>query len=336
MRKPFVVAGLILGMICPGDACTVEQVISNIRVADILNSGDRAKQQLPILAALGRLNEKSKIPGRPISEQLTPKEVEDFARLSQRLSSVELNALLESAWVRDATIVGDLFAWSVDLYNGKREPAEGEAGYDRYSLLMFFRGLNKAEDMNPRVPTPSEAQMAATCSFVVALHEIEYEAMTKLNKTPVTEAIVEVERIKARNGGSLDRSKLNFQDRAILDRIQRTVYVPAGREAALIDDMENLKTLARVAEMKFEAGKKDAADSGGDIVAVGTTIDQMKLDTRTIVYLNILKIVAESNPSEWAKRMGAISSAVEAVNKKAAPLSQQPLNVSPPLPRARQ
>jgi chromosome condensin MukBEF MukE localization factor len=79
-----------------------------------------------------------------------------------------------------------------------------------------------------------------------ALHEIELESLGRLERLPLAQASKELTAIQMRSGGGkVDRDKLNGNDRAIFDRIQRTAYAPANREKNFITNIESLKLLAR-------------------------------------------------------------------------------------------
>ena len=100
-------------------------------------------------------------------------------------------------------------------------------------------------------------------------------------------------------GGKVDRDKLNGNDRTIFDRIQRTAYAPANREKNFITNIESLKLLARSASLKYELGKKDAVDSGGDINAVGKSVGALNLDERAKMGFGMLDKIADKYPSDW-------------------------------------
>ena len=101
------------------------------------------------------------------------------------------------------------------------------------------------------------------CSLEVALHLIESESFNRLEKMPVAEMNKQLDAIRARSqqpaAEALDVTRLSPGDRAAYEKIQRD-NAPVFKERALISDLENLKGLAKLATMKFEADKKDAAD----------------------------------------------------------------------------
>jgi hypothetical protein len=82
---------------------------------------------------------------------------------------------------------------------------------------------------------------------------------------------------------------------------------PAFREHRFVSDLELLKELARMAELKHQLQKKDAIDSGGDINAIGQSMDRERLKKRDHFLLAILKKIADDIPSEWSKNMQAVT-----------------------------
>ena len=96
---------------------------------------------------------------------------------------------------------------------------------------------------------------------------------------------------------------MRYEDKAALERLERKL-APAFREHQFVADLELLKGLARMAELKHQLQKKDAIDSGGDINAVGQSMDRERLKRDQLI-LAILKKIADDIPSEWSKNMPA-------------------------------
>jgi hypothetical protein len=94
--------------------------------------------------------------------------------------------------------------------------------------------------------------------------------------------------------------------KAILECLDRTL-APVFREQQLISDLEVLQRLARMAELKHQLQKKDATDSGGDIDAVGQSVNRERLEDRDHLFLRILKKIADDIPSEWSNNMQAVT-----------------------------
>jgi hypothetical protein len=161
------------------------------------------------------------------------------------------------------------------------------------------------------------APQAKGCTTETALHEIETESLDRLQRLPLIEANKELQAMRIRNGGGkVDRDKLNGSDRAIFDRIQRTAYAPASREKLFITNLESLKLLARTAALKYELGKKDAIDSGGDVNAVGNSVAALNLDARSKMGFGMLDKITDKFPSDWFIQKQRMAPAIDAIKKQ--------------------
>jgi hypothetical protein len=186
--------------------------------------------------------------------------------------------------------------------------------HDEYAFLALMALASQDEQIKSKLITVPDTR---ACTMEVAIHEIENESLGRLNRLPIDQAEQELSSIRARNGiTKIDREQLNSSDRAIFDRIQRTAYAPGIRENSFIVDLESLKLLARTAALKFELSKKDAIDSGGDIHAVGKSIDALNLDMRARMGLNMLNKIGEKFPSDWFKQKEQIAPAIAAIKKQ--------------------
>jgi hypothetical protein len=97
-----------------------------------------------------------------------------------------------------------------------------------------------------------------------------------------------------------------------LERLERKL-APAFREHQFVSDLEVLKGLARMAELKHQLQKKDATDSAGDINAIGRSMTRERLERRDELFLAVLKKIADNIPSEWSKNMDAATRSAEPV-----------------------
>jgi hypothetical protein len=287
-------------------ACTLEESVSNIKFFVINRRGELAKQAKPILAALGKINNKGTDPKKTLGEQLSQNDVAKFAELSQRLKANQLQNLIVSGYGRDADVIQKMFEVANRLYIGGGAPQEGSPEYDNYSFLVIMQLAMK--DQHAITTPPKEA--FEKCSLEGALHLVENDSVVKFNKLPVNEMSDYFSDLRRRYNiptGSIDQTKLAVEDRAKMQRYVRNVLAPAQHEQEFVDNIENLKTLAKASELRYMQQTKDANDSGGDINAVGTSFDTMTLDYKTKIALGLLDKIAEKVPSDWAKEMQVIS-----------------------------
>ena len=213
-------------------ACPVDEAVFAIYLKGVQHRGERAEQHLAILADQERIIAKTKDPVRPIGEQLAATDLAEFSRLEQRGRTLTLYNMIESHYERDAKVIGELFELANTFYLVQREPAEKDPGYDRFLMLAAMRLANDRKELRGEfVTTPKQITV---CTLEVALHFVERESVKKLNKLEIDKALSEATSIHARNkktpDGKIDRRELSFQDRAVLDRLQRDVLTPARRE----------------------------------------------------------------------------------------------------------
>jgi len=67
--------------------------------------------------------------------------------------------------------------------------------------------------------------------------------------------------------------------------------------------------------MKYELGKKDAVDSGGDTNAVGKSVQALALDGRAQMGFGMLEKIADKYPSDWFKQHEQMAPAIDAIKK---------------------
>jgi hypothetical protein len=136
-----------------------------------------------------------------------------------------------------------------------------------------------------------------------ALHLVEHESIKKLNALPIKEAAQKIAALAKKSPtGKVDRGQLSPQDRAAYDSIVRTAFAPAQHEQSFIGDIEGLKNIVRATDLKFQASKKDAVDSGGDINAVGQTVSRMSLDKRVRFGLGILTSLQKRSQANGCRK----------------------------------
>jgi len=310
-RKTAIVTCALIGLCTAGShaECIVEEQLLKTKLDAIARAGELAKQQKPLLEEQEKiLTTKAKDPTRPVGDQLSAQDLGRFSELEQRLKAIQLQQLLESNYSRDYEVIGLLFELIQKLYVGGKEPNQSDPDSKPYEIILGMRYAAKSDDFKGiddiSVPPRSDFEQ---CNLIAALHLVEHQSITKLNQLPITEASQTFQALAKRSPtGKIDRNQLTPQDRAVYDGIIRNVMAPARREQSFQGDLENLKNIAKAADLKFQAGKKDAVDSGGDINAVGQTIDKMNLDTRMRFGLGILRVVAETFPSEWVRQQEQI------------------------------
>jgi hypothetical protein len=298
-QKAASLACALIGMWTAGSRadCIVEEQLWKVKGDAIARAGELATQQKPILDQLKVINEKAKDPTRPIGVQLGPQDLGRFSELRQRLIAIDLQQMLESNYSRDYDVIDLVFELAQKLYVGGQEPKETDPDAMPYGIILAMRYIAHTDDFKgvDDVSVPLQPEFEH-CSLAAALHLVEHESIKKLNALPIKENAPKIAALAKKSPtGKVDRSQLSPQDRAVYDSIIRTTLAPAQREQSFLGDIEGLKSIAKAADLKFQASKKDAVDSGGDINAVGQTVSRMSLDKRMRFGLDV------SEPVDAAK-----------------------------------
>jgi hypothetical protein len=295
-------------------ACDIDEVAGKIKFAAIERAAELAAQQSILLKKFRAINEHAKDPNKPLNQQLSQADLAEFTQTQTRYQSIELLQLLESNYSRDNQVVRDFYQVAQADYLGTPAPQEGEKNYLPYAFLAVMMMASQDQQIQDHLVTDPETK---DCTLEMALHEIERESLGRLERLPLAQASKELTAIQMRiGGGKVDRDKLYGNDRAIFDRLQRTTFAPANREQNFITNIESLKLLARSASLKYELGKKDAVDSGGDINAVGKSVGALKLDERAKMGLNMLDKIADKYPSDWFIQKQKMAPVTEAIKKQ--------------------
>ena len=221
------------------------------------------------------------------------------------MMAIDLLQLLESGYVRDYQVIGKIFELIQKLYTGAKEPKEEDAEYKVYQIIASGRYAANTEQFkgidDVTVPPKDEFDR---CTLIAALHLIENESIMKLRQLPLRDATKKVLELREKYPsvtGHIDRKEMNAQDGAAYDSILRNTFAPAEHEDTFIKDIENLKNIARTADLKYKASIKDAIDSAGNAKAVGQTFDKLNPDKKTIFGALILNAIADGFPSEWVQ-----------------------------------
>jgi hypothetical protein len=176
----------------PYDKCEFREVIARLQAGSIEKTGARAREIQPILDEQRRIANKAKTPNKPIGEQLSLKDSEQFSRLSQRLLMLEVLQIIDSRHERDAGLLRN-WAQQIDTFaRWGTEPKSGTEDYRKWALFMVVR-LSTGESFE--ITTPKDRR----CSIQLAIHAIEqdyYTIGTHPNAGPIYSVIFEHEQIR--------------------------------------------------------------------------------------------------------------------------------------------
>ncbi|MEM5537541.1 hypothetical protein WNY58_14220 [Neptuniibacter pectenicola] len=249
--------------------CELREVIARKQFESTDRAAAIAEQTLPLLKELEVINSKGTVPNKPIKDQLSADDIGKFAELSQRLKSAQISQLMESRRERDLKVMERMVMIADRDYRWQEQPEEKDPDFIIYSAIQLLRFTVK--DVNINAPTSS------MCTLEYALHSLETEAIDKLNSgnAQLETAIKQFRSILAKYGmEKLDRSRLSKKELETVNDLMNGVIRPMQRHGDFIKDIENIKLMARASDITYESNKQDIAFSGGDISAIGATIQR--------------------------------------------------------------
>ncbi len=251
------------------DHCELREVISRKQFDSIGKAAAIAEQALPLLEGLDVINSKATVPNKPIKDQLSTDDISKFSELSQRLKSAQISQLMESRRERDLKVIEKMVMIADRDYRWQKQPKEKDPDFIIYSAIQLLRFTIKKNN----ITVPS----SAVCTLEYALHSLETEAIDRLNSrnAQLESAIRQFKSILAKYGmEKLDRTRLSTKDLEAVNNLINDVIRPIQRHRNFIRDIENIKLMARASDITYESNKQDIAFSGGDISAIGATIQR--------------------------------------------------------------
>ena len=289
------------------ERCELREVIMRMKFESIKNGAAIAAETLAVLKPLREINSKATNPDKPIKDQLSPDDIGKFTELTQRMKSMQLSQLVESRRERDAQVIEQMVMMADREWRWRERPDEKEPNYIIYASFKLIGLMLK----DRTITTPS----ASVCSLDLALHKVEDEAITKLNAGGARSesASVELNAILAKyRMTKIDKSRLSKQDLDKVNQLENDVIHPMGRHADFINDLENIKTMARASEILYQANKQDISFSGGAPEALGKTIQRQaannELDEPTKLAVGLWVKINDKVPSDFAKNWEAAAS----------------------------
>ncbi len=293
------------------ERCELREVIARMQYESTETAAAIAEQTLPLLKQLEAINSKATVPNKPIKDQLSSDDIAKFSEINQRLKSAQLSQLMESRRQRNLTVIEKMVMISDREYRWLEQPEEKDPDFIIYSALQLLRLTIKENNIS----TPT----SPSCTLEYALHSLENKAIEKLNagNARLNSAMDELKSILSKYGmDKLDRSRLSKADLKKVNELINGVINPMRRHREFIQDIENIKLMARVSDITYESNIKDIAFSGGDIKAIGKTIQRRnksnEFNENMQIAMGLWTKINEKIPSdivnEWDELEGAAKS----------------------------
>lgn len=280
--------------------CSVEDATYQVEIGTIERAADISKKSLPVLDQISAINAKAKDPQKSVGSQLAPADIEKFGRLQQRFMTLQMSSLMESNLARDMKVIRLMYEFASNEYSGTAKlPTQGTPEFNAALMLYAVREFAQKENW-----PLTEVSQESVCTVEVALQQVEYIRIKKLDQLDLGHASKQMEEIAQRTPS---KDKITSKDRATVERINRDSLLPGIREQQFLYDLENLKGLWAASLLRYETTKKDIADTAGDPDAIGETLDTKSLSPRERVYVNTILKISELIPSDQVKNMKLMS-----------------------------
>jgi len=287
----------------PTDKCEFREVIARLQARSIEKAGVRAREIQPILDEQRRISDKAKTPNKPIGEQPSLQESEQFSRLSQRLLMLELLQMVESRHQRDAGLLRD-WAQQIDTFaRWSTEPKSGTEDYRKWASFMVIR-LSNGEAFEITIPKNDR------CSIQLAIHAIESYYIRQFNALPMDESNAQLRALLNKygpppQGQRLDPKTFSPQDQRTYNTLLADTVGPAQTLGEQISQYETLKLMATASDLIYSSDSDDIVQTAGDANAIGRTISAMvankKVSERMTIALAMWRKIDDQFPSEMAK-----------------------------------
>lgn len=292
--------------------CTVPGVIMDKMYEADRRSGDLASSTMPLLDKMKALIAKAPDPKRPIGEQLSGKDNEEFGEIRSRLIALQWHSLIEGRYSKHLELI-EKMTESVDTaYRWGREPDEKSPDFAADVTPAILQDVSPINTFNP----PKEDH----CTLLWALHLQEHPSLVALDEPELQTAAVQVKQLRQKyHVERLDRNLLSPDDQQIFDEAQKTI-VRMRREASHAQQIEQIKMLVEATDIIYDAGMKDLQQSAGDPDSSIDTIQQMKKDGKLsapmAMRIDVWSKLDEKYPSIEAAGMEESKKAMNAAPSK--------------------
>lgn len=301
----------------PLERCDLQTVAMFHSMRTLNNEVAIGTVMMPMIDEFQRLANKAPISNRPVGEQLNTKDRDRMNELSQRMLAMRFQGLVESKRKRDVDVIKRLVQIADQNYRFGTVVPEGHSDYLYQSTIDLLRGIadGLAKDQH-QFTKPS----TSVCSMDLALYLVESEAVKKAASIDLVPELERMQAIAKKNGMiKIDREKLSKIDRDSYDRIMIDRILPFQRAQQFMDDLENIRVMARASEIIFTNDKRDLEISGGDGAKLGaTTADRVKkneYDLRTQASLGLWYSLNEKIPSKAATEAAQLSKILNQTQK---------------------
>jgi len=281
--------------------CPLEEAMKRLEDYNIARRGQAAKEQLPLMTELQAIVSKAKNPSLPTGAQLSKTDQDRFQQIREKLLTFQAQEIVNSGYLRDSRVIAQAAKIANDIRMG-RSFDEKSPDFFYYGIVTLLAIQHPQDQLEITTPRDEE------CSVEAGLHFNEQAMLREMSGLNIKEATDKLKAISQRYGldpklkGWIEKIP-SLQDQQIA-RMQMGVVEQGGKMLESINNMENLKALARVSVLGYQSDMEDirVAHNEEQLGQVGTgwTERSKKYDERTQVLAGLLNMIAQKVPSDSA------------------------------------
>ena len=290
--------------------CTIEMATNQIAEDDMQRDANAARAKIPLLDELRAIARKAPDPQRPIGEQIALNDAARFTQITQQMQQMQLSSLIESAHVRDASVVQQMFMVARKSYsNPSYKP--GKADVPATALVTMRAALPQDKDWAPPTDAGCTIDAALARDEGASINRVVALAPTLQRDLPIMQRLRE--RYGIASGATIDASKLDPEDARTVETIQVELQ-PLARERLLANDIQHIRDWWAAAGIVYSSRKEDFA-TYASADHIGDTLDakMAALSPEQRGLIGIWKVVDERVPSAALREMNRTAKQIQAL-----------------------
>ena len=279
--------------------CPLEEAMKRLEDYNVTLNAKIAQEQMPILTEMQALTQKAKNPALPTGAQLAKADQERFQQLREQMLAFQAQVIVNSGYLRDSRVIARAAKIAHDLNMG-RTIDEKDPDFFYYSIVVILSMQYPKDQVE--VTTPQDKE----CSVVSGLHFDEQLTLKEANQLPYKEASDQLKVFAQRYG--LDTKQDGWVERIPnlpekqSARLDMGTVAQGQRMLDYINNIENLKSLARVSILGFQSDLEDirGAHTEQELskIGLGWTERAKNYDERTQILAGLLNMIAQKVPSD--------------------------------------
>jgi hypothetical protein len=279
--------------------CPLEEAMKRLEDYNVTLNAKIAQEQMPILTEMQALTQKAKNPALPTGAQLAKADQDRFQQLREQMLAFQAQVIVNSGYLRDSRVIARAAKIAHDLNLG-RTIDEKDPDFFYYSIVVIL-SMQRPKDQ-VEITTPQDKE----CSVVSGLHFDEQLTLKTVNQLPYKEASDRLKVFAQRYG--LDTNQDGWVERIPnlpekqSARLDMGTVAQGQRMLDYINNIENLKSLARVSILGFQSDMEDirGAHTEQELskIGLGWTERAKNYDERTQILAGLLNMIAQKVPSD--------------------------------------